>query len=76
MMSHSAGFIILGSEYGLGLSASTCSMQMACGLAEPPVPCPLPPAKPAWSAVLAGSRWGENTVFCVPKDKSVISGKN
>lgn len=76
MMSNSAGFIILGSEYGLGLSASTCSMQMAYGLSEPPVPCALTPAKPAQSAVLAGSRWGENRVFCVPKDKSVTSGKN
>lgn len=51
-------------------------MQMAYGLSEPPVPCALTPAKPAQSAVLAGSRWGENRVFCVPKDKSVTSGKN
>lgn len=31
MMSNSARFIILGSERGLGLSASTCSMQIDHG---------------------------------------------
>lgn len=35
MMSNSARFIILGSERALGLSASTCSMQIDHGLTNP-----------------------------------------
>ena len=36
MMSNSARFMILGSERGLGLSASTCSVQIDRGLTNPP----------------------------------------
>lgn len=35
MMSNSARFIILGSEHGLGLSVSTCSIQIDHGFTNP-----------------------------------------
>ena len=76
-MSNSARFIILGSEYGLGLSVNTCSMQIDHGLTNPLYLAPshsLPsqPSLQRWPAPMEL----EMVPFHVLKHKSVVSGKN
>lgn len=70
MMSNSARFIILGSERGLGLSMSTCRMQIDHGLTNPlylplVLPCLQPWPAPARLETLSSMFSNTNLSFLV-----------
>lgn len=68
-MSNSARFIILGSEHGLGLSVSTCRMQIDHGLTNPLyLPCLQPWPAPTELAVVFSTFPSTDLSFLVKAD--------